>query len=103
ALDYHNGDAVSGVLAHAGAGTFVFNGVKYPKSWYEGLAARIRGDKDAARIAFLAARSEVEKSTLAEPGDARALSLLAMIDAGLGQKDQAIAEAEHARDLQPFQ
>jgi len=102
ALADHDADAISRILAHAPEGTFVFNGVKYPKSWYEGLAARMRGNKAAAQQAFRVARNEVEKATMGEPGDARALSLLAMIDAGLEQKDQAIAEAERARDLQPF-
>jgi Serine/threonine protein kinase len=103
ALADHDPDTISRILARASAGTFVFNGVKYPKSWYEGLAARMRGNKVAARRAFRDARNEVEKTTVAEPADARSLSLLAMIDAGLEQKDQAIAEAERARDMEPFE
>jgi Flp pilus assembly protein TadD len=81
----------------------VFNGVKYPKSWYEGLAARMRGDKKGAQAAFAAARLEVEKAVLADASDGRALSLLAMIDAGLGRQEQAVQEAEHACDLVTFE
>src|SRR5262249_38461077 len=94
ALADHDPDEILRILARATDGTFVFNGVKYPKSWYEGLAARMRGNKVAAQQAFRAARDEVEKATVAEPANARALSLLAMIDAGLDQRDRAIAEAE---------
>src|SRR5438874_731705 len=33
----------------------------FPRAWYEGLAARSRGDEAAARAAFIAARAEIEK------------------------------------------
>src|SRR2546423_2598159 len=100
ALWNHDPDSVSRISARAAETTFVFNGVKYPKSWYEGLAARMRGDKKGAQAAFAAARLEVEKAVLADASDGRALSLLAMIDAGLGRQEQAVREAEHACDLE---
>jgi serine/threonine-protein kinase len=103
AMADHDSDAILRILAHAPDATFVYNGVKHPKSWYEGLAARMRGDKTAARIAFAAARGEVEKATLALPREGRPLSLLAMIDAGLEQGEQAIAEAKRAVELEPFE
>src|SRR5712671_6403665 len=83
--------------------TFVFNATRYPRQWYEGLAARMRGDKKAAEVAFAAARLEVEKAVLADASDGRALSLLAMIDAGLGRQELAIQEAKHACDLETFE
>jgi len=103
ALWSHDPDSVSGISARADETTFVFNGVKYPKNWYEGLAARMRGDKKGALAAFAAARLEVEKTVLADASDGRALSLLAMIDAGLGRQEQAVQEAEHACDLVTFE
>jgi serine/threonine-protein kinase len=103
ALWSHDPDSVSRIAARADETTFVFNGVKYPKSWYEGLAARMRGDKKGAQSAFAAARLEVEKAVLADASDGRALSLLAMIDAGLGRHEQAVQEAEHACDLVTFE
>jgi serine/threonine protein kinase len=103
ALWNHDPDSVSRISARAAETTFVFNGVKYPKSWYEGLAARMRGDKQGAQAAFAAARLEVEKAVLADASDGRALSLLAMIDAGLGKQEQAVQEAEHACDLVTFE
>jgi Flp pilus assembly protein TadD len=103
ALWNHDPDSVSRISGQAAETTFVFNGVKYPKSWYEGLAARMRGDEKGARAAFAAARLEVEKAVLADASNGRALSLLAMIDAGLGHQDQAVQEAEHACDLVTFE
>src|SRR6476659_1240554 len=103
ALWNHDPDSVSRISKQAAETTLVFNTVKYPKSWYEGLAARMRGDKKGAQAAFAAARLEVEKAVLADASDGRALSLLAMIDAGLGRQDQAVQEAEHACDLVTFE
>jgi len=103
ALWSHDPDSVSRISAQSAESTFVFNAVKYPKSWYEGLAARMRGDKKGAQAAFAAARLEVEKAVLADASDGRALSLLAMIDAGLGRQEQAVEEAEQACDLETFE
>jgi serine/threonine protein kinase/tetratricopeptide (TPR) repeat protein len=103
ALWSHDPDSVSRISARAAETTLVFNGVKYPKGWYDGLAARMRGDKKGARTAFAAARLEVEKAVLADASDSRALSLLAMIDAGLGRQEQAVQEVEHACDLATFE
>jgi serine/threonine-protein kinase len=103
ALWSHDPDSVSRISARAAETTFAFNGVKYPKSWYDGLAARMRGDKKGAQAAFAAARLEVEKAVLADASDGRALSLLAMIDAGLGRQEQAVQEAEQACDLVTFE
>jgi serine/threonine-protein kinase len=103
ALWDHDPDSVARISAQAAETTFVFNGAKYPKGWYEGLAARMRGDKKGAQVAFAAARLEVEKAVLADASDGRALSLLAMIDAGLGREHQAVQEAEHACQLESFE
>jgi serine/threonine-protein kinase len=103
ALWSHDPDSVSRISARAAETTLVFNGVKYPKGWYEGLAARMRGDEKSAQSAFASARIEVEKAVVADASDGRALSLLAMIDAGLGRQEQAVQEAEHACDLEPFE
>jgi serine/threonine protein kinase/tetratricopeptide (TPR) repeat protein len=103
ALWSHDPDSVSRISAQAAETTFVFNGTKYPKGWYEGLAARMRGDKKGPQAAFAAARLEVEKAVLADASDGRALSLLAMIDAGLGRQEQAVQEAKHACELETFE
>jgi TolB-like protein len=76
-------------------------GTHFPKEWYAGLIARAFGDADGARSAFTAARAEVEKTVREQPTYAEPLSLLGMIDAGLGRKEEAIREGKHATELLP--
>ncbi|MBE7157291.1 MAG: protein kinase [Rhodospirillales bacterium] len=94
-LSEHDADALSRVLAASKQTQFLVSGVPHPKPWYEALAARMRGDEAGARTAFAAARLETEKSVLANPRSAKLLSLLAMIDAGLG-RNEAVDEAQRA-------
>src|SRR4029077_270161 len=75
--------------------------VPFPHAWFEGLVAKLRQDAAAAQSAFTAARSETEKIVAAQPGNAKPLSVLALIDAQLGQKDKAIQEGRAACDLLP--
>ena len=78
-----------------------YQGFRYPAAWFKGLAARMRHDDKAAHAAFAAARVEVEKRVLANPDNAKMLSLLGMIDAGLGQKDDAVREGRRACEMLP--
>ena len=64
-----------------------YNGVTFHPEWYQALFARMRGDDQAAKAAFAAARPEIEKQVLAQPTEGMALSLLAIVDAGLGRKE----------------
>jgi len=77
-------------------------GVNCPHTYWEGVVARLQGDSDGARTAFMAARSEVEKTVEQQPDFAAALSLLGVIDAGLGRKDEAIREGRRACELLPI-
>ena len=77
------------------------NSVPFPHAWFEGLVAKLRQDAAAAQSAFTAARSETEKIVAAQPGNAKPLSVLALIDAQLGNKDKAIQEGRAACDLLP--
>jgi serine/threonine protein kinase/Flp pilus assembly protein TadD len=72
-----------------------------PREFYEGLAARGLGNLSRARTAFLSARERVAATVAKRPDDARALIVLADIDAQLGRKDDAIREGEHALELLP--
>ena len=76
-------------------------GASYPHAYWEGFVARWLGNTAHAQDAFAAARAEVEKMLADKPDSAPALSLLAMIDAGLGRKDQAIEEGRHACEMLP--
>jgi TolB-like protein/class 3 adenylate cyclase/Tfp pilus assembly protein PilF len=77
-------------------------GVNCPHAYWEGVVARLQGDSAKARTAFTDARSEVEKTVEQQPDFAAALSLLGVIDAGLGRKDEAIREGRRACELLPI-
>jgi TolB-like protein/class 3 adenylate cyclase/Tfp pilus assembly protein PilF len=72
-----------------------------PRAYFEGVAARARGDATIASAAFTAARAEVEKTTRGQPDYAQGLAALGLIDAGLGRKDDAIQEGRRAGELVP--
>ena len=72
-----------------------------PRAYLEALAARARGDATAARAAFTAARAEVEKTMRGQPDYPQGLTVLGLIDAGLGRKDDAIREGRRAVELVP--
>jgi len=78
------------------------NGMIFPDAWFEALAARLRGDNSAALNAFRAARPEMEESVRADPARGTPLSILAMIDAGLGRAEQAVEEGKRACELSSF-
>jgi TolB-like protein/Tfp pilus assembly protein PilF len=76
--------------------------VKYPRDYWAGVVARWRGDSTKASAAFASARIEIEKTLQAQPDFPAALSLLGMIDAGLGRKEDAIREGRRACELLPM-
>jgi len=74
----------------------------YPKAWFEAMIARAKGDSARANAAFTTARTILEQRLAIKPEDARTLAVLAQVDAGLGHKELAIQEAQHAVDLMPI-
>jgi TolB-like protein/phage shock protein PspC (stress-responsive transcriptional regulator) len=73
----------------------------YPKSWFEAMIARAKGDSARATAAFRECRAILEQRLVTKPEHARTIAVLAQVDAGLGQKELAIREAQHAIDLMP--
>ncbi len=67
----------------------------------EGLLARIAHDDARARAAFAAARIQQEQLVQKQQSYAPALCVLALIDAGLGNKDKALEEGRRALQLLP--
>ena len=65
----------------------------------EGVIARMTKDDAKARSAFTAARTEQEKAVQAQPNFGPALCVLGLIDAGLGRKEEALREGQHAVEL----
>jgi TolB-like protein/class 3 adenylate cyclase/Tfp pilus assembly protein PilF len=72
-----------------------------PRPFFEALAARARGDASGAQGAFTAARAEVEETMRDQTDYAQGITVLGLIDAGLGRKDDAIREGERAVALVP--
>jgi tetratricopeptide (TPR) repeat protein len=60
-------------------------------------------DDAKAVAAFSAARAEQEKLVHARPDDAGALSVLGLIDAALGRREEALQEGRHALELLPVE
>jgi TolB-like protein/Tfp pilus assembly protein PilF len=73
----------------------------FPKSWYEAMVAREKGDAAKAAAAFRECREILAQRLTVKPEHARTIAVLAQVDANLGQKDLAISEAQHAIDLMP--
>jgi TolB-like protein/class 3 adenylate cyclase/predicted Zn-dependent protease len=77
-------------------------GVNCPHAYWEGVVARWRNDSTAAHDAFNKARGELEQILKDQPDFAAALSLLGVVDAGLGRKAEALREARRACELLPI-
>ena len=75
--------------------------IPFPTGWCEGLVARLRGDEPAAHDAFIRARNELEQALRNQPGYAQGLCALGVVDAALGNKEDAIREGERAVELMP--
>jgi TolB-like protein/Flp pilus assembly protein TadD/tRNA A-37 threonylcarbamoyl transferase component Bud32 len=75
--------------------------VAMPRSFLEGMAARVRRDSTAAEKAFTAARVQMEKILREQPDYAAALCGLGMIDAALSRKEDALREGRRAVELLP--
>jgi tetratricopeptide (TPR) repeat protein len=76
-------------------------GIPFPNAWCEGLTAWMRGDEQTARVGFLKARTELEKELQDQSNYAEAVCALGVIDAALGNKENAIREGERAVELMP--
>jgi TolB-like protein len=74
----------------------------FPKSWYQAMVAREKGDSVRATAAFRECREILAQRLTLKPEHARTIAVLAQVDAGLGQKELAIREAQHAIDLMPI-
>jgi TolB-like protein len=74
----------------------------YPKAWFEAIIAREKGYSAGAVAAFGTTRANLAQRLIVKPEHARTIAVLAQVDAGLGQKELAIREAQHAVDLMPI-
>jgi TolB-like protein len=93
--------AAERALADIPSDGIALSNLQYPRSFAEGLVARSFGDSAHAQAAFARARAEQEKIVLEQPDYAPALSVLGIIDAGLGRKKDALREGKRACELLP--
>ncbi len=110
ALYLHDYDAANRMLAATPArwADAIFGG-QPPESFDYGVVAHARGDKQKALAAFAAARKRLEATWGDKAKDSANIvdvadyfAATARLDAGLGQKEDAIREARRAVDLVPI-
>jgi TolB-like protein/Tfp pilus assembly protein PilF len=75
--------------------------VRMPRNFCDGIAARARGDKTAAKAAFAATREDMEKLVREQPDYAEALSVLGIADAALDRTEEAVRAGRRAAALFP--
>jgi TolB-like protein len=75
--------------------------IPFPGGWCEGQLAKWRGDESAALAALNSARNELSQTVQNQPDYAAALCALGVVDAVLGNKEDAIREGERAVELMP--
>lgn len=95
-------EAISRSLAAYPPDGAAYNGIKYPRTYWEGVIARWRGEREKASLAFTDARRQVEDVARKQPDFPGALMLLGLIDAGLERKEDALREARRACELLPM-
>jgi serine/threonine protein kinase/tetratricopeptide (TPR) repeat protein len=101
ALSERDSAAAERALANMPTGGCYDDNIPFPSSWCQGLVARLRGDEPAARAAFTKARLELEHTVRNQPDYAAALCALGVVDAVLGNKEDAIREGKRAVELMP--
>src|SRR5258708_26708668 len=72
-----------------------------PVNCYSILLARLQGEPFGANASFAETREELNQAVQMSPEDAKLLSNLAVVDALLGRKRDAIGEAKHAIEMRP--
>jgi serine/threonine-protein kinase len=90
-------------LTALGDATFGDGQTQFDAAFGRALIARMMQDENKARSAFAAIRPEQEKIVKAQPSFGPALCVLALIDAGLGRKEDALREARRAVELVPLE
>jgi len=101
ALRERDSGGVQRALSNMGDAGCFDETIPFPNTWCEGLAARSRGDESAARAAFDSARKALVEEVHNQPDYAAALCALGVVDAVLGNKEDAIREGERAVELTP--
>jgi serine/threonine protein kinase/tetratricopeptide (TPR) repeat protein len=96
--------AARNALSAAGDNPINLGGdVYFNHPFVEGVIARMMKDDQKARSAFIAARAEQERIIQAQPNFAPAVCVMGLIDAALGEKEDALREGRRAVESLPVQ
>ena len=103
ALAERDAAAAAKALEALGQNQYSNDAALFPRSFPEGLIARLTKNDSAANSAFSAARTEQEKSVLEQPNYGPPVCVLGLIDAALGRKEDALREGRRAVQLLPVE
>jgi serine/threonine protein kinase/tetratricopeptide (TPR) repeat protein len=93
--------AVHRTLSMMGGGGCFDENIPFPNGWCEGFVAWSRGDEPAARETWNSVRKELSETVRNQPDYAAGFCALGVVDALLGNKEDAIREGERAVELIP--
>ncbi len=74
-----------------------------PRSFFAGRIARARADGPGAMAAFKTARDEIKTKLRDDPDNGLLHGILCLINAGLGERDESLAEGKRAVELRPIE
>ena len=103
ALAERDANAAEAALAALGDGGFGDSSAQFTAGFGRALLARMSKDEEKARSAFAATRADQEKVVQAQPDFGPPMCVLALIDAGLGRKEDALREVRRAVELTPVE
>lgn len=95
--------AAKEALLASDEGPLAVDAVHFPRSFVDGVIARMTNDEQKAQLAFTAAHAEQEKTVQAQPDYGPAWCELGVIDAALGRKEDALREGRRAVELLPVE
>jgi TolB-like protein/cytochrome c-type biogenesis protein CcmH/NrfG len=101
-LSQRNYHAAEEALSSYGGPNITERGYVTPREFFTGVIAQGLANPTTAQTAFMAARDRAAAMVAERPDDAKALIILAEIDARLGRKAEAIREGEDASKLLPM-
>src|SRR6059058_5960589 len=103
ALAERDGAAAESALVALGDNFFGNDAIQLRRDFSEGLIARMTKNEPKARAAFTGARAEQQKRVDSQPDYAPAICVLAVMDAALGRKEEALREGRRAIELLPVE
>ena len=94
-------ELVEKMKRHEDDRNFSYSAVPVPVNCYFILLARLQGEQPNSKPSFAETREKLNLKVQGSPGNAKLLSNLAVVDALLGKKEDAIAEAKRAVNALP--